>query len=98
MEFNRDVALNADLASMHYGTSSPEEIEDLRRRAFIRRTLLLWQWDFESPWWDTTESTEAITRQWRRSYTRSKFSDVWEQEKGYFNPSFVQYMEENVAN
>lgn len=98
IEFNRDVALNPEYASLYYKTSDPTEIETRRRLAATRRTLLMWQWEFESIWWDTQESPETITGHWQHIYRDLDYGELWEQEREYFSPSFAKYMDENVVN
>jgi len=98
IEFNRDVALNPEYASLYYKTSDPAEIEMHRRFAVTRRTLLMWQWEFESIWWNTQESPETITGHWRHIYKNFGYAEVWEKERVFFSPAFAQYMDENVVN
>ena len=98
IEMNRDMLLNPSAVSAYYLTDAPEEIARLQSLAAGRRVLLQWQWEFESVWWSTQESTDPLVEFWREIYRSTSVGEAWEAEGRSFSPSFVQFMEANVVN
>ena len=46
IEFNRDLAMNPELAAMYYQTEDGNEVKRRQSLAVKRRVLLQWQWEY----------------------------------------------------
>ena len=86
---------------MYLPSDDPNEEELALRATLIRKTILLWQWEYQLAElgvysWASTDS--ALSDTWREVFRRSQFAAAWESEKFQFDPAFIDWMEENVVN
>ena len=86
---------------MYLPPDDPTEEELVLRATLIRKTLLLWQWEYqlaESGIYSWASSDSALINTWREGFSKNQYIDAWESEKFQFDPAFIDWMEENVVN
>ncbi len=86
---------------MYLPSDDPNEEELALRATLIRKTLLLWQWEYqlaESGIYSWASSDSALRDTWRRAFRRGQYAAAWESEKFQFDPAFIDWMEENIVN
>ncbi len=86
---------------MYLPPDDPTEEELVLRATLIRKTLLLWQWEYqlvESGIYSWASSDSALINTWREGFKKNQYIDAWESEKYQFDPAFIDWMEENVVN
>ncbi len=86
---------------MYLPSDDPNEEELALRATLIRKTILLWQWEYqlaESGVYSWASTDSALSDTWREVFTKRQYADAWESEKFQFDPAFIDWMEENVVN
>jgi len=86
---------------MYLPSDDPNEEELALRATLIRKTLLLWQWEYqlaESGIYSWASSDSALPDTWRQAFRRGQYAAAWESEKFQFDPAFIDWMEENIVN
>ena len=86
---------------MYLPSDDPNEEELALRATLIRKTILLWQWEYQLAElgvysWATTDS--ALSDTWREVFRKNQYIDAWESEKYQFDPAFIDWMEQNIVN
>ena len=86
---------------LNFPPDEPSEEELALRATLIRKTLLIWQWEYqldESGVYSWASSDSALRDTWREVFRKNQYIDAWESEKYQFDPAFIDWMEENVVN
>jgi len=86
---------------MYLPSDDPNEEELALRATLIRKTILLWQWEYqlaESGVYSWASTDSALSDTWREVFRKRQYADAWESEKFQFDPAFIDWMEENIVN
>jgi hypothetical protein len=97
----RFIAENADLAELREKERQGKELSlaDTRRiDATIMAILVALEWTFSERPEGSSERDQVIEVQRYNFANYPEFGRVWQERKAAFNPSFVQWMDENVVD
>ena len=97
----RFIAENADLAELREKERQGKELslaETRRIDATIMAILVALEWTFSERPEGSSERDQVIAVQRYNFANYPEFGRVWQERKTAFNPSFVQWMDENVVD